>query len=355
MNDLHYAVVIGIDRYPGISDLTGAKADAGEFAEWLQQPEGGALPEQNVHLVIRGPDEERAYENPQAAEPRQDDVDDALQAVVDSVRVKLQRNRSSWTRTRLYLYVAGHGCAPEGSEGAFLLANARPGAYTRNIDLGKYRLWFSACAWFSEVVVFADCCRTRVKLSPKGTGPHLDPCPQPFVDREPTWVMGYATESGGRAYEDPFGPDDEARGHFTRALLSGLRGSAADQTGAVTAVSLRDYVSQIVADTTRERSYPQRARFPHDTPASFVFRAATAEPSRATWPVTIAFPSGFGGRVVLRLDLTPVATHDADQGPLVLDLQEGLYEVAPDDGEPAAAFSNDGLFKVSGEATHVQL
>jgi hypothetical protein len=354
MNDLHYAVVVGIDRYPGISDLAGAGDDATQFAEWLQSPDGGALPEPNVHLLV-GRAGGRPGGNVPSGEIRQDDVDDALHSVVQAVRTALRENRTAWERSRFYLYVAGHGFAPAGSEGAFLLGNARLGAYTRNIDLAKYRQWVSACAWFSEVAIFADCCRSRLEAGPIGSGPSLDGGSNPFGAREPGWVIGYATEAGGVAYEGNFDADDEARGHFTRALLTGLRGSAVDQTGAVTAASLRDYVTQLVADTTRDHACPQMARFPHDLPPSFVFRASAATPQRAKWRVKISFPRGYGGRIALRVDNTAITVHDATQGQLTIDLEDGLYEIAPDDEQPPAEFPNGGLFKVSGEPRHVQL
>jgi hypothetical protein len=353
MNNLHYAVVVGIDRYPGISDLSGAAADAGVFAEWLQSPDGGALKGENVHLLLSPNIQEPA--DIQASSPRQDDIDDALQSVVTSVRGELQQDRSAWDRTRFYFYLAGHGCAPSGSEGAFLLANAGPGAYTRNIDLAKYREWVSACAWFREVVIFADCCRTRVRSGPAGTGPHLDACPRPFVDREPTWMIGYAAEAGQPAYEEPFAADDEARGHFTSAILRGLQGSATDDNGAVTALSLVDYVTQIVADTTRGKRYPQNARFPRDAAASFMFRPPTTAPARAKHQTTISFPRHFRSRVIVRFNRDTIVTHDAREGELVLELEDGLYEIAPDAGEPRAEFANEGLFKVSGAGARVQL
>jgi hypothetical protein len=329
MNALHYALVLGIDRYPEITDLNGAKADASAFADWLRKPEGGGLPSENVHLLNRTAADERRYRTAKSAEPRQDDIDDALLAIVDSISPRLRADRSAWGRSRLYLYVAGHGCAPAGSEGAFLLANAGPRRYTRNIDIAKYREWMSACAWFGEIAIFADCCRTRVKAGPAGSGPRLDGCPVPAVDGEPVWVVGYAAEKGRTSYEDRDGQDDDARGHFTRALIDGLDGSAADDAGAVTAVSLGDYVKAIVADTTRNKRYQQIARFPLDAPASFVFGSASAAPARVTWPVTIAFPAGFAGSVVVRFNRDEVAAH--------------------------VAFANDGMFKVAGQARNVQL
>jgi hypothetical protein len=52
MNDHHYAVVVGINRYPGLSDLTGARADAEAFAQWLEDGDGGALPAANIRRVM---------------------------------------------------------------------------------------------------------------------------------------------------------------------------------------------------------------------------------------------------------------------------------------------------------------
>jgi hypothetical protein len=50
VNEHHYAVVVGINRYPGLSDLRGARADAGAFADWLERPDGGAVPPANVNF-----------------------------------------------------------------------------------------------------------------------------------------------------------------------------------------------------------------------------------------------------------------------------------------------------------------
>ena len=221
VNELHYAVVVGIDRYPGISDLTGAKADATKFAEWLLDPDEGALPRDNVQVLVKSPDEEATYMSLETAEPTQDSIDDALRNVVDAVRAQLDVDRSAWQRTRLYLYVAGHGFAPAGSEGSLLVANAGPGIYSRNLDLPRYRAYCSACAFFSEVVIFADCCRTRVGPGPAGTGPRLDPCPAPYRRARTRLADRLRGRSRPRRDELTFGEDDEARGYFTAPCSKG--------------------------------------------------------------------------------------------------------------------------------------
>jgi hypothetical protein len=47
-NELHYAIVVGINRYPGIGDLSGARAGAEQLAAWLSDPDVGSLPKANV-------------------------------------------------------------------------------------------------------------------------------------------------------------------------------------------------------------------------------------------------------------------------------------------------------------------
>ena len=51
MNEQHYALVIGIDRYPDISDLHSARKDAESFFNWLIDPNLGAVPKENIRLI----------------------------------------------------------------------------------------------------------------------------------------------------------------------------------------------------------------------------------------------------------------------------------------------------------------
>ncbi len=48
-----YAVVVGISNYqsPDIPDLQFAHHDARAFADWLQSPAGGQVPEANIQLL----------------------------------------------------------------------------------------------------------------------------------------------------------------------------------------------------------------------------------------------------------------------------------------------------------------
>ena len=45
-----YAVVVGINHYPGLSDLKGAENDARAFQDWLVRKDGGNIPNSSPHL-----------------------------------------------------------------------------------------------------------------------------------------------------------------------------------------------------------------------------------------------------------------------------------------------------------------
>jgi hypothetical protein len=281
-----------------------------------------------------------------AAKPVREQIEDALVEVVAAAKAAVRANPNVWASTRLYLYVAGHGLAPGGGEGALYLANAREGA-SRHLELSEYRKWCTRCADFSEVIVFADCCRTR-NNTVRALPPTLDECGAAVQNRQTTWVVGYGSGLGDPTYEN------EARGYFTSALIQGLTNAKPDDTGAVTAATLAPYVKTVVAQRTSSKRYPQRAEMYADAGARVVFRTP-APVAPVTQQVTINFPPGYGGRLELRRGLQPIGSHDASTGPWALPLEEGLYEVAPVPGEPPAGFAEHGLFKVVGGDTNVQL
>ncbi len=346
MNDHHYAVVVGINRYPGLSDLTGARADAEAFATWLEDPAGGGLPAKNVTRVMATAQEEATFGDPGGARPVREQIEDALADAATAVRAAVKADPGVWDETRLYVYVAGHGLAPSGGEGALYLANAREDA-SRHLELAEYRKWCTRCAYFHEVVFFADCCRTRDSTT-RVLAPTLTDCDAPFDNRPTTWVVGFGSGLGDPTYED------HARGYFTRALIEGLTNAKPDETGAVTAATLAPYVKTTVAEETKKKRYPQTAELYGDLGARVVFR--TQPPAApAVRQVTISFPPGYAGTVELRRGVQPVGTHDAASESWSLPLEEGRYEIAPVSAAPPAAFAEDGLFTVVGADRDVQL
>ncbi len=351
MNDLHYAIVVGINNYPGIGPLTGARADAEEFAKWLIHPDGGALPKDNVRKVLLTDAEEVAITKTHGARPTHDEIDYALEYVRDELKKKLEADPACWERSRIYLYFAGHGFAPQGGEGALLLANADPDSLDRNIEISEYRKWCTACAWARDVVIFADCCRTRFRSYAKGWGPRIAQCEAPWGGKSSRYLIGYGSALAKDTYEIPE-PDqgDKARGYFTRALLEGLQAAKRDESGAIPSANLATFVTKVLFENTQNEPFPQEAQIEgwQDTENAIRFGSSLA-PARRN--VTILLPVGYAGAArVLTSDNRELAKWNRKSSTWTVELEDGLYEVAGD-----ITFADKGLFRVVGGAQHVSL
>lgn len=348
MNELHYAVVLGIDNYPAFTPLSYARRDAQAFEQWLLAADGGALPPENVHLVS----DERTFTSADEAIPTLNEAWKAFRAVNKAVDARLKASPLDWEKTRLYVYAAGHGIAPAVSDAALLLANATLDELGQSLPCQKYLEYYETTQRFREVVVFADCCR-EVRQGAPASGP-------PFTYTagqwgEVSWLLGLATLYRDKAYEPtaPAEHPDEQRGFFTRALLEALRDPSAAE---VTSTTIQPYLRQRVIDLTSDRLYPQTPYVTGSGSRPIVFRAAAATPPAATvYPVTIEFGTQFQGMVELRDSAFGLrGTHDVAAGPWSLSLPPDIYQVVPA-GAATGPFANDGMFRILGEGRHVRI
>jgi hypothetical protein len=364
MNELHFAVCVGIDRYPGFPrrDLGSARGDAEAFRDWLLAEGGGGLPPDNMRLVTASPEETWP---PGDARPQQREINKALNEFNNRLRAHLRERPEDWPRTRLYIYGAGHGIGPPDGECAVLMADAEIEMLGNNIELSEYREWYRRSGLFHEVVIFADCCREIGIGTPLANRPPFSER-QDHVPPQTVGFTGYATGLGGVAFEpiDPWQPADaadrdRARGYFTRVLLDGLRGGTLGQrTGSISSTALAEYVQSEVEKLTRDVApFPQEAEF--RTPSQpIVFSVAPSEPTRRR--VTIRFPAGFTGTVGIEPDPTAQpSSWSASDGPWEIAVPDGLYWVKPvgrgDMTTTPAGSSRDWIFKVVGADTVVQL
>lgn len=284
MNDLHYAVVVGINRYPAISDLQAARGDAVRFRDWLIDSKGGDVPEDNVTLVTATAEQERTADF-MSAVPTRENVDQALYRANIAVQRAIEaRPEEEWEaarqRTRLYFFLAGHGFMTPPNSTALLMANAAFDLLGNHLAVGQYLDWYESSSPFREIVCFADCCRTS-----SGNG-SMFPFGPPFTTtaaalEKVDCFVGYATSQGDPAYEQQNADPDLARGHFTTALLDGLGGRSANRKGLITSDSLADYVvrhvevPEVVADARAERR--SRAVDPVDRVQRYVGEIASVE------------------------------------------------------------------------------
>lgn len=238
-----YAVVVGIARYPELGNLGGPEYDAGDFVDWLTKTAG--VPDANITKVLSS-----SFPPP----PSPIDAEPTTLTVQKAFEKLVARGRTSGGRVgrRLYIYMAGHGFAPELEETALLMANASQFRTGYHIPGRPYANWFRQAAYFDEVVLFMDCCRENYPVAP--------PQPVPF-DRvsgahEARYFYGFAAGWSRAAQEIP-GQDGKPRGLFTLALLDGLRGKAV-RDGQITARSLADYVYNYLQDYFRSQPANER-------------------------------------------------------------------------------------------------
>jgi hypothetical protein len=353
-NPFHYGVVVGINRYPEFRALKRARGDAEEFAEWLRDPTGGALPDQNVKEVVADDDKVPEGTLRRDALPTRSDVLEALYMFRKKAEQQVTDNPDDWEKTRLYFYVSGHGIAPVADEAALLMANSGPEWYGENLACSRLLTFLGESQSFREVVVFADCCREWVANAPLGDVPWTR-------DRRNngrvSTAFGCATFFGDIALEPADigeGDPNDLRGYFTQALLEGLRGQGRSSTGAIDSNGLAQYVKPRVFDLTKHRRYPQDPTMLADPAQPIVFRdRGAALPTRHQ--VRLRFVTPFTGRAELRDGgLSVISQHDVPGANWVVDLTNGLYEVVPANAV-TGAFRGDGRFRVWGQSLDVEL
>ena len=241
-----YAVVVGINEYPGYRPLKGAVEDAVDFAKWLCEEEyGGSIPVGNCNKVL-------SVKDPLA--PLQDQIDGAFDSVFSAIPLGKPARR-------LYVYFSGHGMAESPMITDLCLASWAQKFPNRALDAQKYLDVLMAKGKFREIVMLLDCCRVRI-VSAKGAAPGFSvvaPSPDSSHTR---FFLANATEFLNSSYEaataDPGGSSDPVvRGYFTRVLMAALRGAAASPRGGVRAGSLKAYLDDNVAPLARADGWVQ--------------------------------------------------------------------------------------------------
>jgi len=296
INDLHFAVVVGINCYPGIEmQLTTARQDAEEFANWLKDPDKGGLLGDNVSLIKVTPTEESRFDDYLNARPIRDEALKSLQRFHEAVKGVSEKD---WKRTRLYIYAAGHGLAPAEGRGAVIFDDANPsvGYWSEYLDLYQYNLLYERFTPFFEILLFSDCCRElNNEMPPTSSMPFRKKLIRGATRR----VQGYATEYSQMAGADVSAASTaapQARGFFTKALLEGLDGEARHdpQTGIVDSTQLGEYITRRVPVLANAMGYQQRADF---TPSLQPIPLARVEVRK--YEVTVRLPDDWRGDVAL--------------------------------------------------------
>lgn len=233
----HYAILVAINCYPGLSELKGPENDAEAFKEWLLAADGGNISEQNVKTIYSSQFEAAA--EPDDANPTETQFKKALN---QWLRPEPERKWVNRFGKRLYLFFAGHGfTAGSISDPALFTAQAQYGD-TAHIAVYRYASKIQNAGFFDEIVLIADCCQDVLKAAQVGE-PTWSP---PDNQRSSTvkFMQAYGAPRGRKAFETP---DSGAlvRGYFSSVFVEALRTAHADAQGYVTARAVDEKFSDI--------------------------------------------------------------------------------------------------------------
>jgi uncharacterized caspase-like protein len=291
----HYAIVVGLSSYPGLAqppeppaDLKGPGNDADAVADWLKSPTGGDLPPENVK-VIKSPGVAASAAD---AEPSRDEIEKAFVWLEDIATENRKRNQWRVGR-RLYVYMSGHGFSPRRNHGCLFAANATT-RFGYHVYPSSWLEWFQDAEYFSEFVLWMDCCMNRMSTLPPSVAP-AQPLNKPAA-AGPTFIA-FAAQRPLKAVERAIAEDGgQFHGVFTWTLLQGLQGAAADGFGMVTGRSLADWLrnAQRSRMDKRDLDDPDVAEEPEISreDSGIIFARGLAP---KTYPVRLSFPAAAVG------------------------------------------------------------
>ncbi len=347
-----WAVVVGVRLYPALSNLDGPEIDANGFYEWLISTNGGAVPAEQIALILSS--QFPAVNIATHAEPTHLRVQEVFDDLQDVAEKNHQAGKGYRVGRRLYIYLSGHGCAPRFDDAALLMANATRLRVGYHI-LGKlYANWFLRSNFFDEAVLFMDCCRESYPQTPPNIPPYIDITGSDAVDKAKKFY-GFGTKWSRLSRERPM-EDGKVHGVFTWALLKGLQGEACDpETGQVTAATLGNYLYNnmkafLTAEDLADPDVPKEPDLEFDNNPTHPIVFATVPVPQ--YPVTINLPANTAGKQVEVINnrLQRVASILATPPVWQLHLKRGTYLAQILDGglqTPAFEVTGTGAVNVT--------
>jgi Caspase domain len=286
-----YAVVVGIAKYPGLTDLAGPDTDAEAVYDWLVDAKGGKLEEQNVELIRSAQFDPVDPRNPMPAS-----------GAVKAALVRIATMTQQAPGNRLYLYFSGHGFSPTLEEGALFTAEASQLA-PFHVYAHSWLKAFRRAGLFRDVVLWMDCCMNyqqsvmvdeaemRITQSTRPPGPAF---------------IGLAAQTKS-ALEHKMA-DGKVHGVFTWTLLEGLKGGAADERGRVTGESLKAFLHSAMPEFLPDEVKSAAAVDLHPFVRADEGMVFARFRERPTYPVTLRLPAATAGH---RLNLWTGRPHVA--------------------------------------------
>lgn len=217
LNAEDWAVVAGINYYPGLRDLQGPVLDCTLFKEWVR--DAGYVPDQQL-LGVQSPTNRPV--NIADAEPTVAAISHCFHTLIRAA------NRKKFHRLgrQLYMFFSGHGILaarttiPDYREAALLAADAEPLFLAKHIGLRAWAEWFRALGIFDEVFLFADCCRDKEDLVSPVTLDAPDWEPQREEGRQ---FYAFSTKLASKAWEQKLGTPPRVRGVLSFVVTEALK------------------------------------------------------------------------------------------------------------------------------------
>jgi Caspase domain len=345
------ALVVGIDRYPGIGMLSGAENDAKDFHRWVTDPAGGGVDPGKASLILSS-----AFDPPigvDDAKPVKEMIEGFFTEVDNAAEANNKEAIGLKAGKRLWLFFSGHGFAPSLDRSGVLMANA---TITRVHNIAAM-LWADRLyqgGWFDEVILFQDACRGRIRGGDINV-PFLAAREAPKSQTRRRFYA-FSAKDGQLSKELPIPPPaGPVRGVFTLTLLQGLRIARDKTTGAVTTAQLKQYLqdnmkANLSAVDLNDADVAKRPEVFDPDP----FDIVAATPAQIqVFPVRItASHSGVGQ--VLGADLIVVASEHATPGDWNLQLPRGIYKVMVQ-GVGEKLFEVTGALTPDGKASEVHV
>jgi hypothetical protein len=237
--------------------------------------------------------------------------------------------------------MAGHGIAPDNmhepdeKEAALLMGNFDPTnpTYLTNHLPGAYATkWFGNSGCFKEVFLFMDCCRTPLLLQ------HWNRFfSRAGNDTTAKLFFGFGTKWSRTTREREMPDEKKVRGIFTKTLLLGLSGAAAEpvegnpKEGVITAASLKGFLIENIAtfagpQFNKEEYEPDFAYRPDGkNGADIIIKTVLLQ----KFPIIVRITSSLPGKLIIayngKEDVSQSFPFTASPGDIRVKLARGIY------------------------------
>lgn len=223
-----YALIVGVDIYEdrSIPNLFKTDREARSLYQWFI-----------INIKNGNPDHIYILDSTNIKQISQETIDNALIRLASGVDVKSTRQRL------LLVYFAGYGYYSFESSPVLLLSDWTPRRRNLCIDLNSYMTALADSAYFHGLCFFYDLQNinnVQAQMSLPFFKLPLEP-----VGHTSSMIIGHIAEDQEGTYLESTQQAEITRGAFTKELIKGLNGGAANDDGNITFNTIRNYLNRM--------------------------------------------------------------------------------------------------------------